>query len=427
MIRRATVSCFVVAAVLMILGCGGQTATRDEDSSDGGASKNTAEQAQADLEEKSGRSPEEDGGTPQNGEGQYTPVDVSNPVVHGSSYVAPLVEIFGVVRIGEHSFVASNTILRASPDNRLEIGSETNAQDNIVIHALGTNSTIGDQTSIAHHAIIRDSDIGDFTFVGFNAEVVDATVGAGAFIQHGALVEGVEIPENAYVDVGQEITTQEQADVLPKAEPDTEEFRREVLEVNREFAEGYIELYNGGEGYEDVIGAGPNPETSFNREQVEPQIGEGTEMGEFARIEGDARVGENSEIGERTAIRADEGSPIIVGDRASIDDRVTFHALKGTDIRIGDELTAADDVVLHGPLKMGEGISVEEEAVVFRVVVEDDVEIGEEAIIAGPAPEEEGGELPLRIREGMQIPAGAVITSPEDLEALCDLIECPVE
>ena len=59
----------------------------------------------------------------------------------------------------------------------------------------------------------------------------------GAFIQHGAHVEGVEIPENAYVDVGQEVTTQEQADALPEAEADTEEFRREVLDVNKEFAE----------------------------------------------------------------------------------------------------------------------------------------------------------------------------------------------
>ena len=231
----------------------------------------------------------------------------------------------------------------------------------------------------------------------------------GAFIQHGAHVEGVEIPENAYVDVGQEVTTQEQADALPEAEADTEEFRREVLDVNKEFAEGYIELYDGGDGYEEVIAVGPNPETSFNPEQVEPQIGE------FVRIVGDARVGENSQIGQWTAIRADEGTPIIVGERANIDDRVTFHALKGTDIRIGDDLTAGHDVVLHGPLEMGDGISVEDDAVV----------IGEGALVVGPAPEEEGGELPLRIPEGTKIPAGAVITSTEDLEALCNLIECP--
>jgi carbon dioxide concentrating mechanism protein CcmM len=420
MIHRALSLCLILAVVGLISGCTGQGATSDESNSDSGASHNSAEQAQADSE----GSPDEDGGSAENGEGELTPVDVSSPV-HGSSYVAPLVEVFGDVRIGEHSFVASNTILRASPDNRLEIGSETNAQDNIVMGALGTSSTIGDETSIAHHAIVRDSDIGDFAFVGFNAEVVNSTVGEGAFIQHGAHVEGVEIPENAYVDVGQEVTTQEQADALPEAEPDTEEFRREVLDVNKEFAEGYIELYDSGDGYEEVIAVGPNPETSFNPEQVEPQIGEGTEIGEFVRIIGDVRVGENSDIEQRTAIRADEGTPIIIGARASIDDRVTFHALKGTDIRIGDDLTAADDVVLHGPLEMGDGISVEDDAVVFRVVVEDAVEIGEGAIIAGPAPEEEGGELPLRIPEGTNIPAGAVITSTEDLEALCNLIECP--
>jgi carbon dioxide concentrating mechanism protein CcmM len=104
---------------------------------------------------------------------------------------------------------------------------------------------------------------------------------------------------------------------------------------------------------------------------------------------------------------------------------VTFHALEGTDIQVGDDLTADDDVVLHGPLEMGDGVNVEEDAVVFRVVVEDDVEIGEGAVIVGPAPEEEGGELPLRIPEGTVIPAGAVITSQEDLEELCGLIDCP--
>ena len=431
-IRRAVTLCLVLALVAAIVGCGSPRTSSNEGGSEGSASEDSsseggatevgaAEQAQAGGGETTG---EEGAGSAESGEGELTQVDVSSPA-HGTSYVSPLVEIFGDVRIGESSFVASNTILSASPENRLEIGSETNAQDNIVMWALGTDSTIGDETSIAHHAMIRNSDVGDFAFVGFNAEVVDATVGNGAFIQHGALVEGVEIPENAYVDVGQEVTTQEQADALPEAETDTEEFRDEVLEVNKEFAEGYIELYDGGEGYDEVIGIGPNPQTSFNPEQVEPQIAEGTRIGEFVRVVGDVRVGEDSRIEQRTAIRADEGSPIVIGRRASIDDRVTFHALKDTNIRIGDGLTVADDVVLHGPLKMGDGVTVEDDAVVFRVSVEDGVEIGEGAIIAGPAPEAEGGELPLSIPEGTVIPAGAVITSQEDLDELCALIDCP--
>lgn len=63
------------------------------------------EKAQAGSQEEEGSS--ESGG----GEGQLTRVDDSSPV-QGTSYVSPLVEIFGDIFIGENSFVAGNTILR---------------------------------------------------------------------------------------------------------------------------------------------------------------------------------------------------------------------------------------------------------------------------------------------------------------------------
>ena len=199
----------------------------------------------------------------------------------------------------------------ASPERRVEIGNETNAQDNILARALDGSSTIGNRTSLAHHAIVRDSDIGDFAFVGFNAEVVDSTVEDGAFILHGALVECATLPENKLVGVGEEITAQEQADTLPNAEAGTEAFREGVLDVNAEFAEGYIDLYEN-EGYEAVMGVGSNPVTSFN-EQTEPQVGEGAELQESVRIVGDSRLGPGAQLGQRTAIRADEEAPIIMG------------------------------------------------------------------------------------------------------------------
>ena len=353
------------------------------------------------------------GGTTGGESGQLTPVRPGNPVV-GTSYVAPLTEIFGEVLIGERSFVASNTILRASPEQRVEIGSETNAQDNVLVRALEDGSTIGNQTSLAHHAIIRDSEVGDFAFVGFNSEIINSTLENGAFVLHGATVENVTIPENRLVGAGEQITTQAQADALPEAEPATEEFRQGVLDVNAEFAEGYVELYET-EGYEAVVGpTGPNPETQFN-EQAEPQVAEPFEIQEFVRIVGDVRMGPNSQVGQRTAIRADEGSPIVIGANADLDDRVTFHALEETDIQIGDDLTAADDVVFHGPLQMGNGVTAEDRSVVFRAIVEDGVQIGEEAVIAGPAIEE-GEELSFTIPAGTVIPDGAVITDEASLQ-----------
>ncbi len=96
-------------------------------------------------------------------------------------------------------------------------------------------------------------------------------------------------------------------------------------------------------------------------------------------------------------------------------DRVTFHALEETDIEAGEELTAEDDVVFHGPLRMGNGISVGDRSVVFRVIVEDNVQIGERLMIAGPAVEE-GKELSFPIPEGTVIPDGAIITDEESLQ-----------
>ena len=350
--------------------------------------------------------------------------ETSSPVI-GTSYVSPLVELYGDVFIGERSFVAGNTVLRAAPERVLEIGSETNSQDNVIARALESDSTIGDRTSLAHHALIRDSEVGDFAFVGFQAEVINATVEDGALISAGSYVEDVTIPKDALLAPGTVVTDQATADALPTIETAEEDFKRAVLEVNAEFAEGYVELYEE-EGYEEVVAVGPNPVTGFNPESIDPQIGEDSEIGEFARIVGDVRLGAGSEVADRAAIRADEGSPIIIGENAEIDERVTFHALEGTSITVGDNLAAGDDAVLHGPLEVGDNLTVDDDAVVFRVVVGSDVTVGEDVIIQGPASETEDPEnLTLAIPDGAVIPEGAVITDEASLQEA--LSETPQE
>ncbi len=322
----------------------------------------------------------------------------------------------GEVYIGEESFVAGNTVLRADEGQRVEIGSQTNAQDNVTVNALRNETAVNNETSLAHHAIIEDSEIGDFVFVGFNTQVRNSTLEDGAFVSHGARVEDVIVPENALVKAGQVVNEQSEADALPTAEEATEEFRREVLEVNEEFAEGYIELYEA-EGEEALTGIGPNPKTSFNSRE-EPTLPDGVTLGRFVRVVGDVRLSENSYVGERSAIRADEGSPIVIGENADIEERVTFHALKGTELKIGDRLTTGDDVVLHGPLEVGSNLRVGDRGVVFRVRVGDDVTVGEGAILAGPA--SDNGDSDLEIPDGTDIPDGAVITNQEELVAILE-------
>ena len=337
-------------------------------------------------------------------------------VVFGSSYVGPLTEIFGDVYIGQKDYVASNSVVRAAPGNKVELGDESSVQDNVTIRAYHDSITVGDRTSLTHHAVVEDSEVGDFVFVGYNAEIRDSEVGNGSFIYHGARIEGVKIPEKSFVGPGKLVSDQKTADALPKTgEVDLAKYydRKEQIDTNREFAEAYIDLYEE-EGYDAVVEVGPNPKTSWNSRQVEPEIGKNVELQAFSRVTGDVNVGDNSSVGRRTALRADEGNPISVGAGAAIDDRVTMHATRGSAVEIGKFLVASDDSVLHGPLKMGNRDFVGENAVIFRAKVGDDIQIGEGAIVAGPADE---GSL-LKIPDGTLVPADAVVTTEKDVRAL---------
>lgn len=351
------------------------------------------------------------------GKGSLSSLRTPIRVVQNSSFISPLVELFGDVSIGQKSFVAGNTVLRADPDTRVCIGNETNFQDNILFLALRSlpapaapcgarSSSTQDQVSIAHQAIIKNSRIGNFTFVGFRARLTNVVLEDGAFVLHGTTLRNVRIPKDRIVPIGALITTQAQANALPLKTEENSEFQREVLEVNGEFAEHYPEQYEEG-GFDAVTGVSAAPKTSWNPKPVSPTLGKNVALEDFARIVGDVRLGNNSVVGRRTSIRADEGAPIIIGTNAEIEDRVTFHALKGTSIRIGKNLDTDDNVVFHGPLQVGNELAIEDDAILFRSKVGDGVTIGTGAIVVG-----------VTLPDGARVPDLAVITKQDQADAL---------
>jgi carbon dioxide concentrating mechanism protein CcmM len=328
------------------------------------------------------------------------------PLANGS-FISPHVEIYGDVAFGHDCFVASNTILDAAESFVVSLGDENNCQDNAYLTASASNLFFGNMVSIAHQAAITNSEIGDFTFFGFRSRVRDCVVGEGTMVMHNTVVEGVVLPPNRITPSGVTITSQEEADALPELTAANDEFKHEVQHVNHEFATGYAALFSE-LGRAAVEGIGPNPVTSFNPAPVEPRIGADVRLGELVRIVGDVQLGDRSRVGQRTAIRADEGTPIVIGRNARIAGRVTFHALLGTSLIVGDNATIGDECVLHGPLRVGNNLICEDDCVLFRATVEDNVTLRERATVVGD----------VVLREGTIVPEYAVIETQEQADAL---------
>ncbi|MFT4038670.1 MAG: DapH/DapD/GlmU-related protein [Thermomicrobiales bacterium] len=323
------------------------------------------------------------------------------------SYISPMVELYGDVDFGAGCFVASNTIFEAISEHHITVGNHNNCQDNAYLIAQEADLIFGDRVSVAHQAALWNSEIGDFTFFGFRSRVHDSVIGEGSMIMHNTTVIGVTIPPNRITPMGVIIDSQEIADALPELVEANVEFKEDVQGVNEEFASGYSQLL-AEYGLEAVTDIGPNPITSWNPDMVEPTLGDGVQLAELVRVVGDVRLGERSRVGQRSAIRADEGTPIEIGRNARLGARVTFHALLGTSITVGDNASIGDECVLHGPLTVGNNLTVEAGSVLFRATVEDNVTLRRGCTVAAE----------VVLREGTIVPEGVVVDSQEVADSL---------
>lgn len=153
------------------------------------------------------------------------------PRIAPSAYVDPSAQVIGDVEIGEKSSVWPNATLRGDVHS-LRIGSETNIQDNSVLHADFPDFplTLGNRVTVGHLVMLHGCTIEDDSLIGIGAIVLNgARIGHGSVIAAGALIaEGVEIPPFSLVmgvpgKVRREVTPEE----------------RERFKVN---AEHYVEL-----------------------------------------------------------------------------------------------------------------------------------------------------------------------------------------
>lgn len=123
-----------------------------------------------------------------------------SPEIPASCYVDCSAQILGDVRLGEHSSVWMNAVLRGDVHS-IRIGENSNVQDCAVLHGMrGRYSVlIGDWVTIGHNATVHGCVIESACLIGIGAVVLnDARIGEGSIIAAGAVVpEHTVVPANS--------------------------------------------------------------------------------------------------------------------------------------------------------------------------------------------------------------------------------------
>ncbi len=133
-------------------------------------------------------------------------------------YIAKSAVVLGDVKIGDHSSVWYNTVIRGDI-NRIVIGHHTNIQDNCVLHlADDFPCIVGNYVTVGHSATVHACKVGDEVLVGMGAVILDgAIVGKQSLIGAKALVpQAMRIPPGSLVlgapaRIVRRLTSQERA------------------------------------------------------------------------------------------------------------------------------------------------------------------------------------------------------------------------
>lgn len=119
----------------------------------------------------------------------------------GGALIADNAAVMGDVLLGRDVSVWFGVTIRGD-DARIEIGDETNVQDNTCVHVdVGAPQRIGRGVTIGHGVVLHGIEVGDFALIGMNATVLGGVrIGAYSIIGAGAVVqEGMVVPEGSVV------------------------------------------------------------------------------------------------------------------------------------------------------------------------------------------------------------------------------------
>lgn len=164
-----------------------------------------------------------------------------NTTIHPEAYISDTCWIVGDVRIGYHAIVMHGACLRGDCDY-IEIGAETNIQENCVLHESdGQPIIIGEHTTLGNGCIIHACEIGDNSLIGMNAVVLNgAKIGNNCIVGAGCVVtEGMVVPDYHMVigipgKIKREVSQDEVVSIIESLSEGN------LTEAQRMYAEGLV-------------------------------------------------------------------------------------------------------------------------------------------------------------------------------------------
>jgi len=116
-------------------------------------------------------------------------------------YVDASAQVIGDVELGDHSSVWMNAVVRGDVHS-IRIGAHTNIQDNSVLRAdSGIPLTIGENVTVGHLVMLHGCTVGDNSLIGMGAIMLNgAKIGKNSLVGAGSIVtEGKGFPDNSLI------------------------------------------------------------------------------------------------------------------------------------------------------------------------------------------------------------------------------------
>ena len=163
----------------------------------------------------------------------------------------------------------------------------------------------------------------------------------------------------------------------------------------------------------------------FSGKEFSPVLDPTAFVHPLAAVIGNVMLGKRVMVSPFASVRGDEGQPLFVGDDSNVQDGVIIHALEtehegheisknlvqvgGTKyaVYVGIRVSLAHQVQIHGPAYVGDDTFVGMKSLVFRATVGKGCVVEPMCVVMG-----------VRVPDGRYVPAGTVLKSQQDADAL---------